>query len=673
MAKARTKPAAQQSPEFTLSRSRDIPLDKIVLSQSNVRQVKAGVSIEDLAEDIARRTLLQSLTVRPVRDAAGAETGFFEAIAGGRRLRALQLLVKQDRLAPDAPVPCIIRDKGLAEEDSLAENVQRAALHPVDQFRAFKTLRERGRSEDEIASAFFVSVSVVRQRLKLAAVAPALLDLYADDRLTLAQLMAFTVSPDEARQMEVWKAVEKGHAREPWQIKRLLTEGAVRGGDKRARFVGVEAYVEAGGEVLRDLFSEADDVWLADSALVARLAAEKLEAAANAVHAEGWNWVEAAIEFPYGHAFGLGRVVGADAALSADDQRAYDALRSEFEALEAAHEGVDELPEDVDRRLGEIESEMEAFDQRPLYYAADDLARAGAFVSVGQDGALRVERGFVRPEDDQATKVSEAKDDVTAESLDFPDQVAINATSSDDDETDSGLSRHLIAELTTYRSLALRQALAASPETARLALLHALALTAFYPRVAASCLRIAAQDGAVGASAIEGLVDFAAARAFDARHDAWRTRLPADAGDLWTALVGLDADERDRLLAHCVAASVDAIDRPYNRAPAALLHADALAAMLRLDLREAGWVPTAANYFGRVTKARIVAAVEEGRGAAAARRLDGVTKPDMARAAEELLRETAWLPEILRSKAGEDAVAAVDDATEVAPFVAAAE
>jgi ParB family chromosome partitioning protein len=106
--------------KITLSSSRDIPFNKLVLSQSNVRRVKAGVSIEELTEDIARRTLLQSLNVRPVLDAEGAESGMFEVPAGGRRYRALQLLVKQKRLAKTAPVPCVVRDASVdisAEED----------------------------------------------------------------------------------------------------------------------------------------------------------------------------------------------------------------------------------------------------------------------------------------------------------------------------------------------------------------------------------------------------------------------------------------------------------------------------------------------------------------------------------------------------------------------------
>jgi len=297
---AKPKPKTKPVATLALSTSRDIPLNKLVLSQSNVRQVKAGVSIEELAEDIARRTLLQSLTVRAVLDESGAETDLYEVPAGGRRFRALQLLVKQKRLAPDAPIPCVIRTEGLAEEDSLAENIQRAPLHPLDQFRAFQTMREKGKSEEEIAAAFFATSAVVKQRLRLAAVAPALLDLYADDAMTLEQLMAFTVNGDHQRQVQVWEALKNGYNREPYHIRRLLTEGAVRAADKRVRFVGVEAYEEAGGAILRDLFSDADDGWLQDAGLLNRLVAEKLEACAAAIRGEGWKWVETAVDFPYG-------------------------------------------------------------------------------------------------------------------------------------------------------------------------------------------------------------------------------------------------------------------------------------------------------------------------------------------------------------------------------------
>ena len=234
-------PAVQK---LTLSPSRDIPFNKLVLSQSNVRRVKSGVSVEELAEDIARRgTLLQSLNVRPVLDADGSETGMFEVPAGGRRYQALALLVKQKRLTKTSPVPCVVRDPAtsiLAADDSLAENTQRVALHPLDQFRAFLDMRTKGMTEEEIAAAFFTTVQIVKQRLRLAAVSPVLCDIYAEDGMTLEMLMAFTVNPDPVRQEQVWESIQHSYNRQPWHIRQLLTETSIPASDKRAQFATLD-------------------------------------------------------------------------------------------------------------------------------------------------------------------------------------------------------------------------------------------------------------------------------------------------------------------------------------------------------------------------------------------------------------------------------------------------
>jgi ParB family chromosome partitioning protein len=355
---------AKKKPTITLSPSRDIPFNQLVLSQSNVRRIKAGVSVDELAEDIARRGILQGLTVRPVVDENGMETGMFEVPAGGRRFRALELLVKQKRLAKTAPIPCVVRDGGIAEEDSLAENVQRAPLHPLDQFRAFLTLREKGQAEEEIAATFFVSVNVVKQRLKLASVSPVLLDIYAEDGMTLAQLEAFTVSGDHARQEQVFERLKTSYDKSAYAIRRMLTEGAGRASDKRAQFIGLDAYVEAGGTVLRDLFEGDDGGWLRDVAVVDQMVADKLKVESEAIAAEGWKWTEVAPDFAYGHTYGLRRLHGEPAPLTADEETTRDALKAEFDRLIAEHEGTDELPDDVDARLGELETALEAFDER---------------------------------------------------------------------------------------------------------------------------------------------------------------------------------------------------------------------------------------------------------------------------------------------------------------------
>jgi len=160
-----------------------------------------------LAESIAQRTLLQSLNVRAVADAEGNETGMFEVPAGGRRYRALELLVKQKRMAKTQPVPCVVREGGIAEDDSLAENDERVGLHPLDQFRAFRPWRDAGLSEEDIAARHLVTPAIVKQRLRLASVSPELHDVYAEDGMTLEQLMAFSVT---AVVVEQWPS-QDGH------------------------------------------------------------------------------------------------------------------------------------------------------------------------------------------------------------------------------------------------------------------------------------------------------------------------------------------------------------------------------------------------------------------------------------------------------------------------------
>ena len=458
---------AKSVQKITLSQSRDIPFNKLVLSQSNVRRIKAGVSIEELAQDIARRTLLQSLTVRPVLDGDGSETGMFEIPAGGRRYRALELLVQQKRLARTAPIPCIVRTEGLAEEDSLAENVQRAPLHPLDQFRAFRDLREKGMSEEEIAAAFFVSVQVVKQRLKLASVSPKLLDLYADDGMTLDQLMAFTVNADHERQEQVWEASQRSHNKEAYYIRRLLTEGAIRASDKRAQFVGIEAYEAAGGDVMRDLFQQDDGGWLQNPVLLDRLVAEKLEREADSVRSEGWKWVDVALDFPYGHTSGLRHISGEPVAMSDDETAAAVALRSEYDRLEETHAEADELPEEIDQRLGEIEAAVAALEERPVKYDPDEVVRAGVFVSIDRSGALQIERGYVRPQDEPAVPQVQPDSDVGLAGIEAASQegaevqgISPPAPDERDEEEEQGIKPipdRLMTELTAYRTLALRE------------------------------------------------------------------------------------------------------------------------------------------------------------------------------------------------------------------------
>lgn len=639
--------------KITLSASRDIPFNKLLLSQSNVRQIKSGVSIEELAEDIARRTLLASLTVRPVLAEDGSETGMFEIPAGGRRFRALELLVKQKRLNRAAPVPCIVRTDGLAEEDSLAENVQRAPLHPLDQFRAFQAMRKKGKSEEEIAAALFVSANVVKQRLKLASIAPSLLEAYANEDITLDQLMAFTVNPDHERQEQVWEALKQHYSKQPYEIRRMLTEGAVRASDRRAQFVGLDNYVEAGGGVPRDLFQTDDGGWLQDAALLETMVSEKLNEEAEAIRSEGWKWIEVATDFPYGHTYDLRRIRGEAEPMSDEEDKTYAALKAEHEKVEDDYADADELPEEVDARLGEIETAMEALQDRPIHFESEVYAISGAFVSIDGLGTLRVERGYVRAEDEPAVEADDRPDsdatDPAAEDAvaDGTDTMAEPAEDEDDDGT-KPLSDRLICDLTVHRTMALRNALAGDPQLAMLACLHSMVLQLFYHYGQDSCIEITPKATHFGAQA-EGLGDTAYAQAIDQRIEAWAANLPKAPEDLWDALTEWDSDSRDALFAHCVAMTINAVQEPHYRKPRQIAHADVLAATLGLDMAKAGWVPTAVSYLGRITKVQILSAVSDAKGEKDADRIAGFKKPEMVEAAETLLVGTGWLPQPLRT------------------------
>ncbi len=670
--------------KITLSPSRDIPFNKLVLSQSNVRRVKAGVSIEQLAESIAQRTLLQSLNVRAVVNDDGNETGMFEVPAGGRRYRALELLVKQKRMAKTQVVPCVVREGGIAEDDSIAENDERVGLHPLDQFRAFQTLRNLGMSEEDIAARHFVSPAIVKQRLRLASVSPDLLDVYAEDGMTLEQLMAFTVSSDHARQQQVWENVSKSGHDEPYQIRRMLTESTVRASDKRAQFVGVATYEAAGGAVLRDLFERDDGGWLQDVALLDRLVTEKLKAEAEKIAAEGWKWIEVAISFPYGHDNGLRELDGTPAEITVEEQSTIDALQAEQAKLEDEYQDADELPDEVDVRLGEIEEALSAFDARPHIYDPADIVRAGAFVSIDSEGALFVDRGYVRPEDEAPVEQAEVDEGGESDARPAPrTTITVAGEPEADEEDDDGikpLPDRLVMELTAHRTLALRDAVANNPHVAMTALLHKLCLDTFQRMTPTACLQVSVRE--VYFSAKEGgLKESASAKAIDEREASWAADMPKDDNGLWNWLAGLDDASRSSLLAHCVSYGVNALHEKVDRYGGSgvsahglrqrLDQADRLARAVNLDMVEAGWRPTFDNYLGRVTKTRILEAVREAKGESSAQLIDHLKKTEMAKEAERLLDGTGWLPEPLRlNEATSDAVDVDSPAEPLPEFLA---
>ncbi|WP_140987182.1 ParB/RepB/Spo0J family partition protein [Asticcacaulis tiandongensis] len=672
--------------KIVLSSSRDIPFNKLVLSQSNIRRVKSGLSVEELAEDIGRRGLLQSLNVRPVRDDAGQETGQFEVPAGGRRFRALELLVKQKRLEKTAPVPCVVRELNtdiLAEDDSLAENTQRLALHPLDQFRAFLDMRTKGMTEEAIAAAFFTTVQVVKQRLRLASVSPALLVAYEEDEMTLEQLMAFTVSGDHARQEQVWETIRTGWQKDPYHIRRMLTEISVPAYDRRARFVGIEAYEAAGGEVLRDLFQGDNGGWLQDVGLLDRLTNDKLKAAADEIGAEGWKWIEAAVDFPYGIENGLRRLSADGPHYTEAEQAEMETLQAEYDAFHEEYESCDEFPGEVDQRLGEIEAALEAFDNRPAIYAPSDIAIGGVFLSLDSEGGLSIRRGYVRPEDEalanaQEADMSSTEAHHTSLSVDQAPAITIDgqsASAEDEDETTlKPLPERLVIELTAHRTLALRDNVAHHPHVALTLLLHKLVSDCFRHRPDTGCLEASIRSASFPFQS-DDLKESLSARNIAERHEAWQSDIPTGDEELWDWLNGLDDTTRLMLLAHCVSFGVNALHEKVNPYGAGIsarglqgrfAHADRLAQATGLDMVDAGWRPTVANYLGRVTKPRILEAVREGVGERPAQLIEHLKKGDMAVEAQRLLADSGWLPDLLRLPAGQYDNSASSDTNDIA-------
>jgi ParB family transcriptional regulator, chromosome partitioning protein len=189
--------------------------------------------------------------------------------------------------------------------------------------------------------------------------------------------------------------------------------------------------------------------------------------------------------------------------------------------------------------------------------------------------------------------------------------------------------------------------LAQHPATALLALVHALALDTFFPGSEGSCLEITPKSAWLSGHA-PGIDESVAEQHTAERHAAWGKRLPRKPEALWTFIHGLSDDERMSLLAHCVSLTANAIRAPGRRADESEAQAAIIAREVGLDMA-AYWQPTAATYFGRISKERIIQAVREGVSEDAAKRIATMKKGAMVEAAAQLLAGNNWLPPLLRA------------------------
>ncbi len=646
-----------------------IPLNKLKKSPRNARKTPHSEAIiEAYAASIAAKGILQNLVVEPELDVDGAETGsYFVSIGEGRRLAQL-LRVKRKEIKKTEPIRCVIDAKNDPFEISLDENITREDMHPADQFEAFRRLNEEnGWGAEEIAARFGVTLHVVRQRLRLGAVSPKLVQVYRDGDLTLDHLMAFAITEDHARQEQVFEHLT--YNREPYIIRRELTRTHVEVTDRRAMFIGAEAYIEAGGMIIRDLFTDDRGGFYDDPALLDRMVIEKLEGIAESVRqSEGWKWADVHIDYP--HAHGLRRTYSQPVALSEEDEAAYTAASEAFDRLTAEWDGAEELPDDVDQRFGELEVEIERIDALRNAYDPGDIARGGMFVVLSHDGTARIERGFIRAVDELSETEAETSADGISYSVSEDGEIIDTDVETapdiggDEDTEDDGkpLSDLLVRDLTAHRTLGLRLALGEQPDIAMTAVTHALAAQTFYQGVEAHCLEIR-PTSAYLASHADGIEDTAAGKALADRHAGWAADMPCDVADLWGFIASLDHASVMALFAHCASLTVNSVKQPWERKPRAHETADRLATAVALDMT-AHWRPTARTYFGRITKAHIAGAVREAVSDEAAERLLTMKKQPMAEAAEQLLAGTGWLPSLLRTSEPQAQARSQDEAAD---------
>ena len=474
---------------------RDIPLPQLELSPCNVRKTPADASaFTELKASIAAHGLLENLIARAMEPGTDCVVRY-AVIAGGRRLAAMQALAAEGALDEDHPVPCrMIGSIVAAEEVSLAENSVRAAMHPADQVEAFRRLADAGSTAAAIAARFGVSERTVEKRLRLGNAAPVLLEAYRAGEIDLETLMAFAVTTDHARQSAVWAAVsQQGYRPGAWQIKRLLTEDRVPATSNIARFVGLEAYEAAGGQIDRDLFAEEDErgIWFDDPDLLNKLAMDSLQAATRELETR-WKWAEARLDVDWSATAAFGRVRPQPAEPKDEEKAEIERLRTRNDEL--ANMGDDgwteELVDEADAnetRLDEIEATIEA----RAVYRREDIAIAGCIATVGNDGELKLIQGLVRPEDIPARESGEAgaggHDDTgdeenTISRIDAPTLVAPIASPGDAESEarkEAGVGIGLADDLRAIRTAIVKSQLACDFDAAFDLLLFQLARSVF--------------------------------------------------------------------------------------------------------------------------------------------------------------------------------------------------
>ena len=631
-----------------------VPLNKLVASPRNVRRRSDPAADTELKASIASRGLLQNLIVRSVT------RGKFEVDAGERRRKALVALVDDKALPKDHEVTCLVLDDSAdaAVETSLAENFHRLAMNPADEAQAFAALIEGGASSEDVARRFGLTVRFVEGRLRLATLAPCVFEALAAGEITLDLAKAYGATSDQAIQVQVFEQAGGYYQSTPDSIRRMVLSGTVRGSDPRAKLVGRETYLAAGGRIERELFDDADSEAWADVALLERLADEAMADKAREIAAEqGLAWVRPTLEYYVGyHAIeGLVRLPTEPAPLSEADLarlEVLDASYDEHAAIIEDEDSANEAIEGAEATIAKIDRETQDIRNRPPVLAPELRGEAVMILTLGRDGTPVL----------QPTYYAERQE----ETADGDDAVEVV---SDGDDGGNGarrstLSKRLVDELAMQRRDVLALHVMSDPGFALDLIVFSLAdaATIDWHSRAATTLRGGAPSGPIaGFEAKDAAATASLADLRGGLDESWRSG--SDVSARFDAFRALADEARAAWLGFVVGQSLEAsLNLAGDRRIA--FH-DHLGGLLGIEMAQ-WWRPSAVNYFDRVPKRTILEALGEVGGPELSGRFASVKKGDLAASAERVFagtyitdaevrdRALAWVPEAMRFGPGPD-------------------
>ncbi len=438
------------------------------------------------------------------------------------------------------------------------------------------------------------------------------------------------------------------------------------------RFVGLDTYQQAGGGIRRDLFAEGDaGTYLTDTAVLETLVRDKLATLAEDVRAEGWAWVEAVPHLAYEERQAFQNAPRHRREPTTREARRIASLETRLEKIDAeleeACDAEDEAKaEKLEQRRDQVVGELQDAEDALQGYAPEVREVAGAIVTIDRNGEAVIHRGLLREAEAKALRTLEK----LRRGFGSAEGEAANDEHEDADDAPkaASLSDRLAQRLSAHRTAALQIEVARHPHVALAALVHGMVQTVLQPDAYGDGLplgvRLTTQDR------LEGMApdwpESPAAVALRELQQVAGEALPEDSAELFAVLLAKSQDELVRLLAVCVASTVDVVTpRATVQQPG-----EELAQAVGLDMA-AWWKPTAEGYFKHISKAVILDAVAAF-APESVTRLAKLKKADIASEAERLADGTGWMPAIFKAEGPEAAPAETQaqDAPEDADAVA---